>query len=173
MIPRDTIRAAALTLTIAAASVGILRANPATTSPQSANSLEAFERVVGGAWTSEGSAATFEWSFGHRSVIAKSYTVAADGSRNLVGQGFFYWDPEAAAIKSVSVAEGMPFEVLEMTSRFEDNVLVNEIRTIASDGSIGAYVETWEFTDSDTYAWTLYEGDLGSAVWMTDTYHRR
>jgi len=141
--------------------------------PEPDNPLESFSRVIGGAWSNDGSAATFEWGFGHRSVIARSYAVAEDGSRKLVGQGFFYWDPEAETIKSVSVAEGMPFDVFEMTSRFEGNVLINELRTIAADGTIGSYLETWEFTDSDTYVWTLHEGGLDGSVLMTDTYRRR
>ena len=47
------------------------------------------------------------------------------------------------------------------------------LATIAADGSVEERTETWDFSVDGTYTWTLYGGDVGSDVWMTDTYHRR
>ena len=106
-------------------------------------------------------------------MISNSYFVQEDGTRTLVGQGFWYWNPEAKAIKGVSVNEGMPHDLIEMRSRFEGDALINELRAITAAGVAESYAEVWEFTGPDTYTWALHQGTLDGEVWMTDTYHRR
>ena len=146
-------------------------AQPAAASSE--DPLAGFEHLIGGTWTSNSSDHTFEWGVGRKYVIANSYFVDEAGEAKLVGQGLWYWDPAAETIKGISLAIDMPFDVMEMRSRFEEDRLINELTTIASDGTKSAYIETWDFTDADTYEWNLHQGDLDDPVMMSDTYTRR
>ncbi len=173
MTARTTLLAATLLITVAAAPVHAWHGNGELPHPMQADALEPFAQVVGGTWSAEGSEHSFEWGLGHRTVIAHTYFLDSEGARTLVAQALWYWDPAARTIRGISITEGMPHDVVEMTSHFEGNRLVNELRTITADGSAESHAEIWEFTGPDTYAWTLHQGGLDGPVWMTDTYHRR
>jgi len=142
MILRNTSRAAAIALGVIVATAGALQANPEPQGPTADNPLESFSRVIGGTWSTADSAHTFAWGLEGRSVTANSYYLQEDGSRVLVGQGFWYWDPEAKIIKGISVSEGMPHDLIEMRSRFEGNTLINELRAIDAEGAAASHAET-------------------------------
>jgi hypothetical protein len=165
--PRFVTVAAIIALTL----FGI--ADVGATSAAQEDPLEPFARLMGGTWYGEGSEHSFEWGVGKRSVTADSYFIGEDGEPTLVSQGLWYWDPEAGTIRGVTIAIEMPFEVMEMRSRFDDDMLINELRAIAADGTTDSYVETWTFNSDNQYSWTLYQGTLDGEVWMTDTYERR
>ncbi len=136
--------------------------------------LAPFERLMGGKWTAGESYHTFEWGFGNKTVVAKTYFVSEDGAEILVAHGIWFWHPQRQTIIGYSIAEQMPFELMEMTSRFEGDTLVNELRAIAADGSASEHVETWEFVGDDRYDWTLYRERMADDdVWMTETFTRR
>ncbi|NKB86741.1 MAG: hypothetical protein GKS06_00775 [Acidobacteria bacterium] len=154
----------------------VLLATPVLTAPaaeSSADPLAGFEHLIGGTWTSSSSDHTFEWGVGRKYVRANTYFVDESGEPKLVGQGIWYWDPAAEVIKGISLAIDMPFDVMEMRSRFDGERLINELTTIAADGNKGAYVETWDFTGPNAYEWNLHEGDLDAPVMMSDTFTRR
>jgi hypothetical protein len=162
-------RIAAVVLTAA------LLGSPASAEPGTPadNPLDGFEHVIGGTWVTDGSEHTFEWGPGRKYVVASTYFIGESGERELVGQGFWYWDPAAETIKGISLAIDMPFHVMEMRTRFEGHRLISDLTTIGEDGALGTYVETWDFTGPDTYAWSLHEGNLETPVMMSDTYTRR
>lgn len=72
-----------------------------------------------------------------------------------------------------AAAGGIPFEVLEMETRFDQDNLVSNLVRVAADGSRQGYREIWELTDDDHYTWTLYlVGDEGETVRMSGKYAR-
>lgn len=136
--------------------------------------LAGFERLIGGKWQSGDSFHVIEWGFGNKTVTSRSFSVAADGSETLSAEGTWFWHPADQEIVGYAVAVGMPFELMEMRTRFEGDTLISQLRAINADGSAAEYVESWEFTDADTYAWTLHGGpDLEAPVLMSSTFTRR
>ncbi len=146
-----------------------------TAAPESPDGpLAPFERLMGGRWSTGQSYHTFEWGFGNKTVVAKTFSVAEDGKELLVAHAIWFWHPQQQTIIGYSIVEQMPFELMEMTSRFEDGTLVNELRAIAADGSASEHIETWEFVGDDRYDWTLYREQMtDDDVWMIETYTRQ
>ena len=53
-------------------------------------------------------------------------------------------------------------------------MLRSNLETYTSDGTPEKYVETWEFTDENTYVWKLLsESDEGLQEVMGSTYTRK
>ncbi len=123
--------------------------------PESTDPLAPFERLVGGRWSIEGSYQEFEWGLGRRSVKARSYFVV-DGEPILVSEGMWYWSPAEERIRGVFTAIEMPVVHFDYTTRFEGDVMLNELRSYDADGGETVYEETWEFTDDDHFLWKLF-----------------
>lgn len=150
--------------------IAILSVIPLT-SMASDNPLAPFDPIVG-RWESGDSYHVIEWGVGGKVVFSRSYSVV-DGADQLVSEGWWLWHPATKVIQGTAVAVGMPFDLLEMETRFEEGNLVSDLVGVAVDGSRQRYRETWEFTDEDHYTWTLYAlGDEGETVMMTGTYER-
>jgi hypothetical protein len=122
----------------------------------SANPLEPFERLVGGAWYFGDSYHVFEWGVGQRAVNTRSYFLL-DGEPKLVSQGVWFWHPGEQVIKGFAVATDMPVEFFEMTTEFANDRLVSELKAYSGDALAAEFVETWEFVGEDRYVWTLLE----------------
>jgi hypothetical protein len=138
-----------------------------------ADPLAPFEALIGGQWHLDDSYQVFEWGVGRRSVKSRSYLVL-EGSPKLVAEGFWYWHPKERQIRGAFTAIEMPAVYFEYTTRFEDGVMVNDLRSYDADGVETAYVETWELTDSDHYRWTLFtETPDGLQEVMAGTFDRR
>lgn len=150
--------------------IAILSVIP-TTSMAGDNPLAPFDPIVG-RWESGDSYHLIEWGVGEKVVFSRSYAVV-DGADQLVSEGWWLWHPATKAIRGTAVAVGMPFDLLEMETRFEEGNLVSDLVGVAADGSRQDYRETWEFTDENHYTWTLYAlGDESETVMMTGTYER-
>jgi hypothetical protein len=135
--------------------------------------LEPFSRLVGGEWHSGANYHVMEWGLGKLSVTTKSYFVA-DGKPKLVSDGTWFWHPGEQSIKGLATAIDMGIDLWDYTTTFEDNVLRSHIVTYATDGTVAEYVETWEFTDDDTYVWKLFtQTDEGLQEMMGSTYTRK
>lgn len=116
--------------------------------------LQPFQRLMDASWHLEGSYQEFEWGVGKQSVRSRGYFLV-DGKPKLVSEGSWFWHPGDEQIKGWFTAVDMPFVLLEYTTRFEGNKMVNDLRSFAADGSEEAYVETWEFLDDTRYVWKL------------------
>ncbi|MGB5343539.1 MAG: hypothetical protein WBN87_03315 [Thermoanaerobaculia bacterium] len=150
--------------------IAILSVIP-TTSMASDNPLAPFDSIVG-RWESGDSYHVIEWGVGGKVVFSRSYFVV-EGADQLVSEGWWLWHPATKVIQGTAVAVGMPFDLLEMETRFEEGNLVSDLVGVAADGSRQRYRETWEFTDEDHYTWTLYAlGDEGETVMMNGKYRR-
>jgi hypothetical protein len=132
-----------------------------------------FQRLIEGQWHIEGSFQEFEWGLGHRSVRSKAYFIV-DGQQKLVSEGFWYWHPGDKAIKGVFTAIDMPVELFEYVTRFEDNMMINELQSFDREGTRSIYTETWEFTDDMHYEWKLLKKSAqGLQEMMGGTYTRK
>ena len=61
-----------------------------------------------------------------------------------------------------------------MTTRFEGDTLLNELRMIGADGAETRHKAEWIFTDDDHYDWTLWaETPEGPKQTMAATAERR
>ncbi len=43
-----------------------------------------------------------------------------------------------------------------MTTRFDGDTLINQLRTFGDGGAVADYTGKWLFTGEDSYDWTLY-----------------
>jgi len=121
---------------------------PAT---QAESPMAAFGRLVGGEWQISILSHRFEWGIGHQTVLARSY----DGEGNLAAEARWFWHPGEESIKGYSIdATGKSFA--EMTTRFEDDTMINVLETVSPDGTTSVYTGRWVFTDRDHYDWTLF-----------------
>ena len=138
-----------------------------------ADELESFSRLIGGEWHLENTYQVFTWGVGKRSLHAESYAMS-EGTPKLVSQGSWFWHPGEKHIKGYFTAIEMSVALFEYTTRFEGNTMINELTAYSEDGQVSNYVETWEFTASDTFQWTLYmeTGDKSSKL-MEGTYRRK
>lgn len=121
-----------------------------------ANPLAPFERLIGGRWRLDDSYQAFEWGLGRLSVKSRSYSIVG-GLPKLVGEGLWFWHPGEQRIKGYFTTVGMPVAFFDYTTRFEDDRMVSELRAYDATGSATRYVEVWEFTDADHYAWSLMQ----------------
>jgi hypothetical protein len=97
-----------------------------------------------------------------------------DGEPKLVSEGLWFWHPEMKKIKGYFTAIEMPVAFFDYTTRFEGNRMVNELRAFSTAGSVDLYVETWEFTGTDSYQWTLSQPAADSLTKiMGGTYSRK
>ena len=150
--------------------IAILSVIP-TTSMAGDNPLAPFDPIVG-RWESGDSYHLIEWGVGEKVVFSRSYSVV-DGADQLVSEGWWLWHPATKAIQGTAVAVGMPFDLLEMETRFEEGNLVSDLVGVAADGSRQDYRETWEFTDDTHYVWKLLsETPDGPQEVMSGTYAR-
>lgn len=137
------------------------------------NQLAAFDRLVGGEWHMADSYHVFRWGAANRSFHSQSFFVS-HGTSIPVGEGSWYWHPGDRSIRGHQVAEGMGIDLFEYTSRWEGDTLINDLITYDAEGNTGNYEEHWEFTDADTYQWTLYSRtDDGLQRAMGGTFTRR
>ena len=161
------VTAAVLSLAVSGASSEETATEPGSTDP-----LAPFERLVGGRWSIEGSCQEFEWGLGRRSVKARSYFVI-DGEPMLVSEGMWYWNPAEEQIRGVFTAIEMPVVYFDYATRFEGDVMMNELRSYDAAGGKTVYEETWEFTDDDHFLWTLFRKTAdGLKEEMGGTYSR-
>jgi len=117
--------------------------------------LAPFDRLVGGEWHMADSYHVFRWGAANKSFHSQSFFVA-EGTPVPVGDGVWFFHPGEGVIRGYGMADGMGIDLFEYTSRWEGDTLINDLVTYDADGDKGEYVEHWEFSDSDTYEWTLY-----------------
>jgi len=135
--------------------------------------LAPFERLIGGQWHLEGSYQEFEWGIGRQSVKSRSYFIV-EGTPTLVSEGIWFWHPGEKQIKGVFTAIQMPVVFFDYTTRFEENKMVNDLRSYGLEGNETAYVETWQFTDDTHYVWRLLsKTPEGLKEEMSGTYTRQ
>jgi hypothetical protein len=147
--------------------------NADDTTAAPANPLEPLARLIGGEWHSADNYHIFEWGLGKLSVTSKSYFVI-EGKPKQVSDGMWYWHPGVGTIKAIATAIDMGVPLWEYTTTFEGNTMRNDLTTHTDDGKADTYVETWEFTDDNTYVWSLLkETDEGMQKIMGSTYTRK
>jgi hypothetical protein len=135
--------------------------------------LAPFERLVGGEWHLDGSYQVFEWGVGRHSVRSRSYDLL-DGVPRLLAEGMWYWHPGEETIRGVFTAIEMPAVLFDYTTTFQENKMVNRLRTYGVAGGEQAYLETWDFTDDSSFVWKLLvETAEGVQEVMKGTYTRK
>jgi hypothetical protein len=118
--------------------------------------LAPFSRLVGGEWHMDDAFHTFEWGVDRKILKITSYFVA-EGNPVLVSEGFWFWHPGKKVVQSYSVAIEMGVELFVYhDSRWDGEKMINDMTAYDANGAGSDYVEEWEFTDQDTYVWTLY-----------------
>lgn len=122
--------------------------------PAPEDPLAAFSVLIGGKWYLDNSYQTFEWGVGKLSVISKSYFLL-DGQEKLVSEGAWFWHPGLKVIKGYFTAVDMPYSFFEYHTVFEENNMMNELTTYATDGASETYQETWEFENDSSFYWSL------------------
>ena len=138
-----------------------------------ADPMAPFKRLVGGEWHHGDTYQVFEWGVGRRNVRSFSYALV-DGEYTLVSEGTWYWHPQENAFKGIFVAVGMGIDVFEYQTKFEDNTMVNKLKTFDADGNEEHHAETWEFIDENHYVWTLFsQTEDGPRKTMEGTFVRR
>jgi hypothetical protein len=155
---------------------GSLRmATAADEKPEAATPLEQMDRLVGGEWHLEGveklkAYNTYTWGPTRRVLHFRSYFITPEGNK-LRAEGSYMWDPIKKKI--VGRTAGVSGDLYEGESVFEGNKLTTEL-THATPTDMGRYMETFEFTDKDTYRWTLYSrtGTEQKLVIQAD-FHRK
>lgn len=120
------------------------------------NPLSQFSTLIGGEWYLEDSYQTFEWGADKTSIQSKSYFVV-DGQPKLVSEGFWHWHPAERKIKGYFTAIEMPFVFVETSTSFEEDTMINELKSYSDDGKFVDYVETWEFTGDNSFSWALFQ----------------
>jgi hypothetical protein len=149
------------------------RAAEQTGQDTTGNPLEPFSRLVGGKWQLADTYQTFHWGVGRLSVRSLGFALV-DGEPKLVSEGLWFWHPEMKKIKGYFTAIEMPVAFFDYSTRFEGNRMVNELRAFSTAGSVDLYVETWEFTGTDSYQWTLSQPAADSLTKiMGGTYSRK
>lgn len=135
--------------------------------------LGPFAQLIGGEWHLGNSYQVFEWGVGKLSVKSKSYFII-EGTPKLVSEGSWFWHPGERKVKGNFSAIQMPAELFEYLTHFEDNKMVNELKTYAADGKQEVYTEIWEFLDETNFRWTLYSktGPEPTKI-MEGTYQRK
>lgn len=137
------------------------------------NPLAPFERLIGGQWYLQGSYQEFEWGVGRQSVKSRSYFIV-DGKPKLVSEGIWFWHPGEKQIKGFFTAIDMPVVFFDYTTRFEENRMVNDLRSYGSKGNESVYVEIWDFTGDTRFVWSLLRKTPdGLKEQMGGTYTRK
>jgi hypothetical protein len=143
--------------------------------PEAATPLEQMDRLVGGEWHLDGveklkAYNTYTWGPTHRVLHFRSYFITPEGNK-LRAEGSYMWDPVKKKI--VGRTAGVTGDIYDGESVFEGNKLTTEL-THSTPTDTGRYVETFEFTDKDTYRWTLYSrtGTEQKLVIQAD-FHRK
>ena len=137
------------------------------------STLAPFTRLVGGEWHLGDSYSTFEWGVGNQSIISKGYFMN-EGSPTLVSEGIWFWHPGEKKIKGFSTAIGMPIAFFDYTTYSNGNILEHRLKCYTAKGEEQNYMETWEFTDANSYVWTLYAiVPEGKTKVMDGTYLRK
>ena len=135
--------------------------------------MASFSRLVGGRWVLGDTYHTFEWGVGQKTILARSYALN-EGGEELTAEDRWFWHPAEETIKGFTIALGMPFELLESNTRFEENRMVSELMAVDAGGNVSAYVETMKFVDDDRYEWNLYrETSEGRQGLMGGTFTRQ
>jgi hypothetical protein len=134
--------------------------------------LEPFARLVGGRWRLGESVQEYAWDMGRRQVTGRAYVSSAEGER-LVSVGAWYYHPGKEKLVGYFVAREMGIELFEYTTRFEGDVMINEVIGWSAAGQASRYEEHWRFTGPDSYVWELYEtGDDGQKKVMEGVFER-
>ncbi len=138
----------------------------------SSDPLQPFSRLIDGEWHTEGSYQVFEWGVGKKSVKSRSY-FKIDGKPKLVSEGLWFWHPGEKRLKGYFTAIEMPVVFFDYTTKFEENKMVNELKSYSPKGKEENYLEIWEFTDDNHYVWTLFSiTPEGQTKVMGATYTR-
>ncbi len=151
IIRRSMLVLACSTLAIAALAEEPASPAPTATGAETSSPLAGFERLVGGEWHIGPLRHVFEWGVGKNTVLARSY----DGDGNLASEARWFFHPGEQVIRGYSIGASGNF-FAEMTTRFEGDTLINELKTIGADGATAHYTGRWLFTDDDHYDWTLF-----------------
>lgn len=133
------------------------------------NELQAFGALVEGTWVGDGTRHVFEWGVGRRALRSRTYSGTGD-RWTLVGEGMWFWDADAGAIRGVAVAVGMPVDLFEYRSAVRG---VEIVHSLAAQGPMGGqFVERWQFAEGE-YSWALETaGDGPRERLMGGTYRR-
>lgn len=123
------------------------------------NPLAPFDRLVGGRWVADdGTYSVYSWGLGHQSIKVEMYFVI-EGNDVLVSEGLWFWHPGEKKIRGYHTAVEMPVNFFDYVTEWEGDTMVNRLVSYGEMG--GDYLETWAFSDADTYVWTLLQGPEG------------
>ena len=123
------------------------------------NPLSSFERLIGGEWHLQGNYQTFAWGVGKLSVKSESYFIIGSEPQK-AAEGIWFWHPKERKIKGYFTAINMPVELFDYTTVIEGNTMKSEIKSYSSDGIEDKYIETWEFTDDNSFEWSLFSKSM-------------
>lgn len=137
------------------------------------NPLAPFERLIGGKWVMGDSFHTFEWGVGQKTVNTRSYFLM-EGNPVLVSEGSWFWHPGRQVIKGHMVAIQMGIDLFSYNTYWEGNRMIGDLKSYTPDGGVSHYQEEFDFTDNDTYVWTLYSKSAeGLEKSMDGTFQRQ
>jgi hypothetical protein len=120
------------------------------------NPLARMEPLVGGKWYLDAEKLkaynTYEWGPTHRVIHFASYFLTESGPR-LRAEGSYLWDP--ARKKIVVRTVGTDGDLYDGDTLVDGKKLTNEFTHATADRT-DRFRETFDFTEKDTYRWTLY-----------------
>jgi len=149
-------------LTALLVSAVMVRAGESSRAPaqNGAAALADLGRLVGGEWRAPDSPYyhVFEWGVPNQTIIGHTYSVADDG---LSSEARWFWHPREEVLRGYAIdATGTFFA--EMTTRFDGEVMINDLETFAPDGAVGHYTGEWTFPSANSYDWVLFLNVDGS-----------
>ena len=134
--------------------------------------LAPLDRLVGGRWRLGESVQEYTWDMDRQQLNGRAWSTSAEGER-LVSVGAWYYHPGKGSIVGSFVARDMGVALFEYTTRFEGDVMINEVVAWTPEGQASTYEEHWRFTGPDSYVWELYEAaDAGPKKIMEGVFQR-
>ena len=160
-------------ITLAAIALAVLAGTPASgRADDTLGPLAPLDRLVGGRWQLGESIQEYAWDMDRRQVTGRAYVTSAGGEQ-LVSLGAWYYHPGKGKVVGYFVAREMGIDLFEYTTRFEGDVMINDVIGWSAAGQASRYEERWRFTGTDTYVWELYEtGDDGQEKVMEGVFER-
>jgi 3-oxoadipate enol-lactonase len=117
-------------------------------------SFAPFAGFVGGAWEMRGSVQTLEWAVGRKGVLARQFQPSGEALGE-VSQLFWTWDSESGTFEGRGVAVGMGIDRFSLATRFDGDVMVNDLTAQGPQAPGGVMREEWRPEGPDRYHWVL------------------
>jgi hypothetical protein len=124
---------------------------------QESNPLQPFEFLIGGEWSTNTTAQTFEWGVGKKLVHSKLYYIT-NNDTSLAGEITWFWHPGQKQIKGYGHLLNDQVSFFDYTTEFSDSRRMNNSITGYNSQSMSIpIIESIEFLENDSYRWTMYE----------------